>query len=265
MNTAKIIEKWYKALNFPSMYDEEFYNALNNIKIEDVKTDEYDTEQKDGKKNFLSYLYMCEELSKKYKQKGISEEILYDTLADLGRWLDIWSNLQGELYLGELGWLKSHLSMKLFKLGRLQFAFGKADCDVVEKNLKKGDNIIEVHIPAEGPLIKEECEKSFETAKKFFKKFYPDYEYKYFTCHSWLLDTSLKEILSDSSNIIRFQNLFDVVHEKKSDSILKYTFKWNTTREDLKDISCTSGFAQKIKDRILAGKDFYISYGIFKY
>ena len=71
-------------------------------------------------------------------------------------------NKKAGLYLGELNWLKRHLSMKLFKLGRLQFAFGEAICDLAEKNIKKGDNVIEVHIPAAGHLLKSECEKSFE-------------------------------------------------------------------------------------------------------
>ena len=194
-DAKNIIEKWYKKLNFPSKYDDEFYNALDGFKTEDFNISQYDTSEEDGKKNFLSFLYMCEELSEKYARKGIPENVLIDTLGDLAIWLDIWSELKGELYLGEIRWLRHHLSMNLFKLGRLQFAFGKATCDVDEKNIKKGDNVIEVHIPAEGPLVKEECEKSFERAKAFFKAFYPDYEYRCFTCNSWLMDENLKKLL----------------------------------------------------------------------
>lgn len=262
LNTKKIIEKWYKILNFPAKYDAEFYNALNEIKIEDVNISQYDIEEKDGKKNFLSFLYMCEELSKKYKQKGISEDILLDTLFDLVRWLDIWSELEGSLYLGQLDWLQNHVSMNLFKLGRLQFAFGKAECDVPEKNIKKGDNIIEVHIPEEGPLIKEECEKSFERARKFFKKFYPDYEYKFFTCHSWLMDENLKELLKPESNILLFQSMFEIYNPEESYAILKYVFKWNTTKENLNSCVATSSFAKRIKEWVNDGKKFYSSLGV---
>ena len=264
LDTTKIIEKWYKILNFNSRYDAEFYNALNEIKIEDFKIDKYDTEEKDGKKNFLSYLYMCEDLSKQYKQKGISEEILYDTLSDIGRWLDTWSEIEEGLYLGELNWLKLHLSMNLFKLGRLQFAFGKASCDVVEKNIKKGDNIIEVHIPAEGPLLKAECERSFDLAKKFFKEFYPDYEYKYFICHSWLMDSGLKNLLKNDSNMLIFQDMFEVFEPEESYAILKYVFKWNITKENLNSCVAVSSFARKVKEWINDGGKFYEALGVLK-
>lgn len=264
LDREKIIEKWYKKLNFNSRYDVEFYDALRDIKIEDCKIDNYDTKEKNGKKNFLSYLYMCEELSKQYKQKGISEEILYDTLSDIGRWLDTWSELEEGLYLGELNWLKRHLSMKLFKLGRLQFAFGEAICDLAEKNIKKGDNVIEVHIPADGPLLKSECEKSFDMAKKFFQEFYPDYKYKYFTCHSWLMDSSLKNLLKKDSNMLMFQDLFEVFEPEESYSILKYVFKWNTTKENLNSCVTASSFARKVKEWINDGGKFYEALGVIE-
>jgi len=260
----KIIEKWYKKLNFSSKYDVEFYDALNETMIEDVNIRQYDITEKDGKRNFLSFLYMCEELSEKYAQKGIPEEILLDTLADLVRWLDIWSEEKGELYLGEIAWLQNHISMNLFKLGRLQFAFGKARSDVTEKNIKKGDNVIEVHIPASGPLIKEECEQSFEKAKEFFKKFYPKYEYKCFTCHSWLMDETLKKLLKPESNILLFQNMFEVFNPEESYDILKYVFQWGTTKETLNSYVATSMFAKRVQEWVNEGKIFYSALGVIE-
>jgi len=263
-DVKKIIEKWYKKLNFPSKYDSEFYNALNDIKIEDVNIRQEDITEKDGKKNFLLFLYLCEELSEKYGQKGISEEILLDTLADLGSWLDIWSERKGGLYLGEVAWLRNHISMNLFKLGRLQFAFGKAESDVPEKNIKKGDNVIEVHIPWGGALIKEECERSFEKAIKFFKEFYPEYEYKCFTCHSWLMDETLKKLLKPESNILAFQNMFEVFNPEESYNILKYVFKWDATKESINSYVATSTFAKRVQKWVNDGKMFYESLGVIE-
>lgn len=262
MNTAQIIEKWYKLLNFSSVYDAEFYSALNEIEIVDIKINEYDTEEKNGRKNFLSYLYMCEELSRQYKQKGIPEEILFDTLSDIGRWLNIWSELKGELHLGELTWLKNHLSMRLFQLGRLQFALGKAECDITEKNIKKGDNIIEVHIPQNGPLKRKECENSFDMAKKFFREFFPEHKYKYFTCHSWLMDRSLKKLLKPDSNILVFQDMFEVFNAQESYAALKYVFKWDTTKENLSSYACASDFARNIKEWVNKGEKLYEALGV---
>ncbi len=258
MDAKSIIEKWYKILEIPSVYDEEFYVALNEF-----ESGKYVFEE-DGKKNFLTALYMCEKLSEQYKLKGISDDILYDTLSDIGRWLDIWSELKGKLYLGETSWLERHLNMKLFKLGRLQFAFGTSEYDIAEKKIKKGDNVIEIHIPAAGPLLKEECEKSLAMAKKFFEEFYPEYNYKYFTCHSWLMDSALKNILKADSNILEFQDMFEIFMPEESYSILKYIFKWDTTKESLKYCDVTSGFAQKVKEWVENNKKFYEAIGVIE-
>ena len=149
----------------------------------------------------------------------------------------------------EQGWLERHLSMKLFKLGRLQFSPGKAEMDIPALGITKGDPMMEIHIPAVGPLDQEECLKSIERAKEFFAKYDPDYQYRYFTCHSWLLDTSLKQLLGETSNIIRFQNMFAVLHEEKSDAILRYVFRWDCTREMLPQMTCSSGFAKKVRTK----------------
>ena len=117
-----IIKKWYYALDFPREMDEPFEAALASIDIDsDTTVADYEADEKNGAKNLLYFLYFCEEISRKYKERGIPDEILYDTLRDIVVWTKTWSKLKGELYLGETNWLKRHLGMRLFKLGRLQF------------------------------------------------------------------------------------------------------------------------------------------------
>jgi len=81
---------------------------------------------------------------------------------------------------------------------------------------------------------------------------------------SWLLDTSLKQLLGETSNIIRFQNMFAVLYEEKSDAILRYVFRWDCTREMLPQMPCSSGFAKKVKELTLAGQEFHVSYGVIR-
>ncbi len=258
----EIIEKWYNTLNFPKVYDAEFKKALKEIKISDAITVEaYDTEETDGKRNLLSFLYFCEALKSKYAEKGIGAAILTDTLSDLVVWLDTWSELKGELYLGEISWLKRHLSMQLFKIGRLQFCMAGAEHDIPSANVKKGEPVIEVHIPEAGALHRADCEASLAAAREFFAKFFPEYNYKCFTCHSWLLDASLKEILGEESNINKFREMFTLDFAEQSDAILKYVFRWNATRNQVLKMPCASSFAQKVKNRVRAGGVFYETVG----
>lgn len=265
VDTRPTIEFWYKKLNFPRRYDGEFYRALDEIEISaDSTLESYDTACEDGKRNLLAFLYFCQNLQRRYAEKGIGEDILLDTLSDLVVWTETWSELKGELWLGELYWLKFHLGMRLFKLGRLQFCLGKAERDVPSHALVKGEPVVEVHIQAVGPLKREDCLASFARARAFFAQHYPEHAYKCFTCHSWLMDKKLDEVLTGDSNIIRFRDLFDIVHEQPSDAILKYVFRWNTTVETLPETPAASGFAQRVKERRLAGEMFHESFGVLK-
>lgn len=263
--TEEVIEKWYKKLGFPKYFDEEFYEALREIKISDAITvEEYNEQEKDGRRNFLSFLYFCKDLQKKYEAMGIPEEILLDTLHDLVIWTDIWSGLKGGLYLGELAWLKLHLSGKLFKLGRLQYCINESHYDAPDKGIKKGDAIIDMHIPAVGPLIKEECEKSLAMAREFFAAYFPEFEYEHIVCHSWLLGLNLADYLPAGSNILKFQELFDIVEQDADDAILRYVFQWQTNRHTVISQSASSGFAQKIKKAAMSGATFYSGLGVVK-
>lgn len=260
-----IIEKWYLKLGFDDKYNDEFYKALSTINIaENTSIDTYDLESTDGKKNLLSFLYMCEALEQKYIQKGIDNAILSDTLADIVRWTNTWSAIKGELYLGELFWLRHHMKMNLFKLGRLQYCMDKVWYDAPEKNLFEGDTVLSIHIPATGPLDYEECIQSLKTAKEFFRKFYPEFNYKYFICSSWLLDETLSEIMKPDSNILKFQTLFDIDSAVESEAIVKFVFGWNITRDMLGDIDAPNSFCEKIKNRFASGGKFYAGRGIIR-
>ncbi len=260
-----IIRNWYERLALPEEYLCDFKMALAKIPISDaIEIGTYNVEEPDGKRNLLSALFMCEALKERYIQKGIPENILLDTLSDIVIWLDIWSELKGELYLGELAWLQRHLNMEIFRLGRLQFAFGCCEENLPDYDLKKGDPVIEVHIPAGEPLTVEACQESFAMARDFFAKYYPDYAYQYFTCHSWLLDPTLQELLDENSNIIRFQKMFVNVGSDASNAILRYVFKWNTHARNLKYAPVLSSFAATVKKAFFSGTEFHQSFGLLK-
>lgn len=264
-NVAEIIKKWYTKLQFPKTYDEEFYEALSSIPVSDAITlDRYNLNCKDGKRNLLSFLYFCEKTADYHKRIGIDEKITLDTLRDIVVWTNTWSAVKGELYLQELSWLKRHLSGRLFKLGRLQFYMNNSGEDFSDFGIKKEDNVIEVHIPVGGKLTLTEIENSFSLAREFFAKYFPDYSYEYFTCHSWLLDESLKKYLPETSNILQFGNLFTKVKSEQSDAILRYLFHWNTTAENLAYAYPNTPFAENIKRAFLKGERFFETLGILK-
>ena len=260
-----IIKKWYERLGFPTECDKEFYRALDEIKISDAITIEsYDKGAQDGRRSLLSYLYLCERTEEKCRALGIPESIITETLADIVIWCVHWSNIKGKLHLGELDWLARHVEGRLFKLGRLQFCMAGAETDIPAYNIKKGDPVLEIHIPEGKKFDISECRASIETAKEFFAKYFPDFNYKAFTCHSWLLDDTLKEYLPEESGIIRFGNMFDKVRNDKCYALLRYIFAWDTTPLNLKHRYPTTSLAEKIQKAVLGGKEFYETLGVIE-
>ncbi len=253
-DTAAVCEKWYKRLCFPSEYDAEFAAALKAYHISDaISVETYPLGEQDGKRNLLSFLYFCEELSKKYEEKGIPEEILLATLGDLVLWTDAWSDVKGELYLGELAWLSLTMRMRLFRIGSLEFMANKAHADCEALGLKAGDPIVEVHIPAGADLSKEAVRTSLEEAAAFFAKYFPEHKLTHFTCHSWLLDPALDALLPKTSNILAFRDLFTPISADESYAALRYVFRWNTNRRNLKGAVCASSLAERMKRYVLSG------------
>ena len=260
----EIITYWYEQIGFPESYNESFFCALKKYEINtETKVSDYE-DKGDGVENFLYFLYFCEELRQQYRKMGISEKILRDTISDLTIWLNIWSGLKGGLYLGEIKWLKLHFSMKLFRLGRLQYGFKTMERDLSELGIVKGNKVIEVHIPALGPLVLNDCIDSLDVARTFFEKYFPEYEYEYFSCHSWLLDEDLVELLGGKSNIVMFGRLFNIVDRDESDAILNYTLRWKIKREEVSTAKAKSSLAKKVQQLALEGKVFHDGYGFIR-
>lgn len=264
-DTKNIIKKWYDILEFPKNFDSEFYNVLEEYDIDSNATIEnYDISSKDGKKNLLYFLYFCEKTKELYKEKNIPQSYLYETLYDIVTYTKLWSEVKGELHLEELYWLKRHLTLNIFKIGRLQFAFGQAEETNHNKGILKGENILEIHIPENEPFDKERCITSISSAIEFFEKYFPMYEYNFFTCDSWLLGDFTERILKPESNILNFAGLFDILSYKKSDSVLMYVFKWNTTRQNIDEFDCSSSIAVKLKEMVKENKPLTEGYGIIR-
>lgn len=262
METKDIIEKWYRTLGFPPDFDAPFYRALGSVAVpEEAKLETYDLKSADGKKNLLNFLYFCERAHSAAAALGIPEEVTVDTLRDIVICTEDWTKAKGELCLRQLGWLKLHLQLRLFRLGRLQFCMGKAPRDIAEAGVRAGEPVLEIHVPRGGKLLTEACTESMEQARDFFARYFPEHTYKVFVCQSWLLDDGLKEYLPEDSNILRFGALFHRVYREPSNALLSSVFNVDTTLDNLADAPCSSAFAGRVKKAVLSGKSFSMVLG----
>lgn len=156
----------------------------------------------------------------KYNKKGIDDTVFFDTMSDIKIWIDDCRNRTGEYGLEELNWIMHHMSLNIFRLGRLQFQMTKFNCaDSYSSNgisVHRGENILNLHIARGAKLDTEACRNSLITAQEFFTRFFPDYPVNIFMCHSWLLYSGNKNFMSEGSNILKFAEMFDIIDEQET-------------------------------------------------
>ena len=265
MDRKSIAKKWYQKLGFDEKYDEEFYTELKKGDLSALTVfPEYDYKNNTPVQNLLACLYFCEALEKEYEKRDICERILIDSLQDLVLWNDSYYEVHGKIGLTEFPWIDRNFLLQIFRLGRLQFCMFPSFKDIPEIGVKEGEPLIEVHIPKGKPLKEEDCLDSFAQAKAFFPKYFPDFPQEWCICFSWMLDESILPLLGENSNIAKFQKQFQIIWKTEADDAIRFTFPWDTTRENLAEREPKSGLARRIKERALAGGVFYETLGIRK-
>ena len=173
-----------------------------------------------------------------------------------------WSAVEGRFTFGTSTWFRRHFTVTLFRLGRLQFGMTTAAADYPTVGLMKGENMVDVHIPRGGKMTPEACREAFLMAREFFARYFPDFEYKFFTCNSWLLDATLTDFLPEDSNIIRFGRMFRPAAVAKGNYMLDYLYPIGTKVADLPNVTPTTRLAADIREALMAGRIFSPAFGV---
>ena len=202
-----------------------------------------------------------------YKNTKLSDELFADNIKDLYIWSEKYekeNNVKG-FYKEHFKWVDSILEMKVIKLGRLQF-------EVLE-NIDDLSNVFEetkdflfvnVHIREGEKLTPEECEKSYDMAINFYKSRGYKFSTVVFVCYSWLLSPNLKNILSEESNIIKFQKKYTFLSSnlnEKYPQIIERVFV--TKSENAEDWDENTSLQRKLKEEWKKGMRFPMTKGYF--
>ncbi len=212
--------------------------------------------------NLAVVLKLACDVKRQYDEAGIDEKIYYDTMSDIKIWCD---KTQGK-GLKNYGWLKNHVSFELFRLGRLQFQLYECKNKTLiysKLPFKYGDKLIYVHIPEGESLDEDKCKESFDLAKVFFARCFPEYKYNYFFCESWLLFEGNKDFMAKDSNILKFMSLFDVRYSVKIDeqAIERIFGKRKLLKKNYAE---KTSLQRRAKQYMLKGKQLGIGIGVRK-
>ena len=171
---------------------------------------------------------------------------IYANPVDLGRegiWISQYSESDGYIYGNPIS-PDSYVIDRTIELDSMQW----------ELILKKGDTAITIHIPAGRSLNIDEVKESYQYAEFFFTTYFPNYSWRVIMCNSWLLDTKLRDFLSEGSNIVKFQDSFYLLpgpYTGDNAGVYKFLFGVKDCPPDR--LPVTSSLQQKVKDYIIDG------------
>ncbi len=189
-----------------------------------------------------------------YKTKGISDKIYFDTMKYYPRFIDETYKMTGKLYFDRYWWTSRQAGCHLFRIGELEYEMKHIEDKIV----------IGIHIPSDADFSPSTIDKSLINAKKLFTEYYPNLANAEYRCHSWLLDSQLKDMIRQNSNIISFQNRFEIFDEGEigTDFI---EWLYNTESTDYSALPENTALQRNMKIHLLSGGVIYNAYGRLKY
>ena len=262
-DSVEIIKEQYHALGFDKRLDAPFYELLVKESIDPTVTAmTASLNGSEGQKTALTLLYLSYFMKVEYIERGIDEEMYERMISGIKGRIENTYLQKGSFAVGDCEWYRLFLAARLFRIGRLWFDLKPSPVDIPSKQVKKGDNIVGIHVPGGEPLCYDACVRSISDAKAFISMHFPDFNYRYMTCISWLLDDSIRDLLGENSNILKFATLFEIVSTNKSDGIIRFVFGNGAKREDLPSISPAGRFKTALREQALAGRVFYDRRGV---
>lgn len=204
------------------------------------------------------FVRFAADLHEAYRIRGIGDDVYMDTFNDLQIWSDDCKRQFGEYGMQQYRWLKEHLLLRLFRLGRLQFQpyALERDVEIAGKKVRKHELVLNVHIPAGEPLDPGQVEASFTRAEAFFRGVPP-----VFVCHSWLLEPSLRDVLPPGSNILRFQEHFHIFHTTPESRQAEERI-FVTVQDDASKYEERTALQRRAKAYLMSGNTLGMGHGI---
>lgn len=207
---------------------------------------EYCGDDPGGMKILAIYLHCIAETYERYSEKGIPDKIFYDTMGFIPRFLNSHKQTWGAYAFTWAWWMPRQISMNEFRVGEYEYEFFD------DNGVKK----MWIHIPADAKI----AESNISAVYPFLEKFYPEYSDAQIVCDSWLLSPALKELLPADSNIIAFQNCFNVT---RTDWESPWFMGWIWPRSDmpLEELPENTTLQKNAKKHLMAGGKIGSGYG----
>lgn len=177
----------------------------------------------------------------RFRALGLDDKIYFDTYKAFSRFLSETTVYLGREKFDRGYWAWRHTCMMIYRFGDLEYEFCPQD------------GKIHLHIPSDVKFDDATVDESFALAKKWVPSVAPAFADAEYYCNSWLLSPTLRQFLSDTSHIVRFQNRFEM-QGVSNDSVVPFQFLFqqpvDTPLEELRE---NTSLQRKVKAFVLSG------------
>ena len=178
---------------------------------------------------------------KAYQRMGIEDDVFIETMKFCTRFTEEHKKKYGEYAFEWSWWFVRQLAMQEFRLGELEYEFVDSD-----------ERKIYIHIPSGARMAPECIQESFAAYKCFLGKFYPEWKDVNWYCSSWMMSPTLKQLLPDNSNILGFQELFEILSvDYESMAVLDWVYPGE--KADFSALSENTLLQRNMKKYLLEG------------
>lgn len=171
-------------------------------------------EDPDGYKMLCCMLLCARKCREDYESRGISQKIYVDTMACFSRFVEEHRNSFGRYGFDRGFWTVRQVSGKLFRIGQLEYELTEED----------GQKVVSLHIPSDADLSGPELRQSYEDAREFLMRLFPEYAAGPWVCGSWLLSPNLQDMLPESSRILEFQRSFRILRQWQDEDFKEWVY-----------------------------------------
>lgn len=261
----------FRMLEIPNEVEKQLihYGRSRNVSIPDaiinkiLKRDEWDVgikelqelldDDSDGIKILWELLNIISKYSyEEYLKRNISNDIFVATMKFCTRFLHEYHQTFQTYKFVWAWWFPRQISLNEYRIGALEYEFVDAE-----------NREIAVHIPSDADLRKKSVAQSIKDFNEFRAKYYPEWKTVHLTCDTWMLMPELKEMLGKDSNIIAFQNLFEIdTVDYDAAWYMKWIFPGAENIDELLPEGTT--LQREMKKYLLDGKKFGIAKGHLK-
>lgn len=212
--------------------------------------------------SLAAFLETLPDIRRYHQERGVSDEISWATLADLGQQLKVNRRTFGKFGLETHWWVTTYWTGALYALGRLQFLIHPVPDAHPVPGVEPGEWVLGVHIPETGPLTPEAVDASIDQARAFFAEHFPEHPVKTLTLGSWLIDPYLLDHLPQESNMVRFGRRFTPYGAPRDsqDSAIFFTFRSHDLGK-LDEFPQDTALQRLIVARIKAGGTWQTAHG----